>query len=918
MKKNKLLFILSGLVIFSLSIQAGVPESFKSLYEFKDKKVRVSTLNDRLDRYISFSTNYDSVKLPIKNRENSRELLQLYLEESNVEEEIIRMIIQDLEKGIKSDKSCRGKLSECIVTPKIYSFVYDYDENYLRLFINNRLFNNKINIEKNYASEKNTSNALINSNDIYFSSYNDKDTNYTINNRTLLGLSLGHLTADLSYSNSRLSKGIESKELSYDVTMKDKRLYLGKFKNSLRFNATDFLSTNTRYQQTSINFGSSKNLLVGERGVYEKLFYYSPSSGELIIYRDNIIIKQLNIGEGQGSISYSDLPSGRYEVTVNVVVSGQLISSELVQIYNTSRDTLAVGDVDYLFSAGIFNGNSYGQSTYTDNFENKFFTKGLISSHIINPLVIGFGGLYSGGEWAAIMGTQLYLPYQFTLDMKLNYFNYGSYNFDGSISNGLLSLRHENFSIGNNEGNFAQYIYSDGEYSRSSLTGNYHFSNGIYTYAVISKGKQAIREKFYATQDSYSYWSVTSGINITLGHGINLGISIDYQDSNNNVNTLVNLSAPLGSGYSSSSFLSINNNIGQVRNSLNKNDVFKNKEVNSQLSISQNYYSREEDKNTIDTILTANTKKDQWQGSAYAYADSVGQRRGISGNLSSNQIFHTDSILFTSNKSDAYSSIDVNSSSVKQDTYGYVTMYRNGKLNNKSFLYDDKTLYPLNSYNQYEIKVDTESVSLINLGDSEINEFVKPGSIVRLNLDLRNILSFVGSFEDVMGEKVKDLLCKGSGCHEVQKITDGVFQVSLMEGLDFELYSDNNTCIIPENKVSKDILNFGRNYCLPNIQPMEYILVNVDNKESLLYFIGLFDSKFDIAHVTKLLNDNNITSIIKNVGKYKAVYITMADSELDYAKLSISNNLLNIVNIKNIQELSIKDLSLSSIRSNNL
>ena len=918
MKTKPLALIISALVVSSLPVQANIPESFKSLYEFKDKKVRLSTLNDRPDSYIILATNYDSVKFSNQREDYAKQELKKYLEDSNIKPEIVTSIMRDLEQGVTSDKSCRGKLSECIVMPDIYSFVYDYEENFLRLFINAKFFNNNNKTEKTYASARNESNALINSNDIYFSHYNDQDISYTINNKTLLGLPLGHVTSELSYSNSESSKRIKTKEISYDLNINDKRLYLGKFENSVKFNSTDFLSTNTRYQQISASFGSSKNLLVSGPSAYDQLFYYAPASGELLIYRDDRIIKQLNISEGQGSISYSDLPSGRYEVRVDIVVAGQVISSEVVQIYNSSRDTLAVGDVDYLINAGVFDGNSYGQSSYADHFENKGFTKGLVVARLLDPLVIGVGSLYSDSEWAAIVGTQLYLPYQFTLDMKLNYFNHGSHHFDSSIGNGFLSLRHESFSIGNDEGQLAQFIYADGEYSRTSLSGNYRFSNGIYAYSILSKGKQMILDSFDMNQDSYSYWSATSGVSIPLKHGINLGLSVDYQDRDNSLNTLVNLSVPLGSGYSSSSMLALtNDNLNQVRNSLNKTDVFRSNEVNSNLSISQNYYTREEDKNTIDAVLTASTKQDYWQGSTYVYADSTGQRRGISGSLSSNQIFDSNSIAWTSNKADAYGIIEVNSSLAEQDTYGYVTVRRNGKLQNKLFIYDDKTLYPLNSYNDYDINIDTESVSLINLGDTKRNEFVKPGSVVKLNPNLRNILSFVSSFEDVMGKKVKDLICKGSGCHQVQKIADGVFQISLMDGLDFELYAGDNTCLIPESKVSHNVLNFGRNYCVPNIQPMEHILVNVDDQKKSLYFIGLFDNKFSIDEISSTMKKNSINSIVKDIGKYKAVYVLAEENSLDYAKLGLDDGFLDIVNVKDVQALSIKDLSLSAIRSNN-
>ena len=76
MKKKSSAFIISVLAMCFIRAQAQVPESFKSLYDFKEKRVRFSTLNDKSDSYIILSTNYNTIRLPNKNKDESKNLSQ--------------------------------------------------------------------------------------------------------------------------------------------------------------------------------------------------------------------------------------------------------------------------------------------------------------------------------------------------------------------------------------------------------------------------------------------------------------------------------------------------------------------------------------------------------------------------------------------------------------------------------------------------------------------------------------------------------------------------------------------------------------------------------------------------------------------------------------------------------------------------
>ena len=917
MKKNKLIMGLSLLVSFE--IMAMIPDNFKEFFLFEDKIVKLLISGDAESETVLLRTNYNTVKLPEYELDESKTKIKKFLKRNNLNDLVIEHFLDDLSRGVESDPLCKGSLAECIVFPDFYSVVYDYDHSYLRFFVNGQFLDKNVNIDLEYADAKNKYGTVINSIDLYANAYNSNSSNYTFNNNTLIGLPLGYITSDLSVTNNINADKFNINELSYDLEYENYRFYGGKFRYTPMFNTTDFLNTNTRYEQISANFGSSQNLLKGDKRSLERIFYYSPAKGELLIYRNGNIIRQKNIDEGQGSIGYDELPSGRYEITLDVVVSGNVISSETVQVYNSARDKLKEGEYDYLFSVGTFQNNRYNHSDIESEYKDKWFAKAAVAARVSAPLTLGAGVLSSSNARALNLGSQVYLPYGFTLGAVANIFDDSNHFFDTSLSNGWLALRYEILSLSNDDNkennSFIRYLYSDNEYKRISLTGNYRFSGGAYAYSTYSRGK----DKSFNTTSSllndggFEYWSVTSGISLPLSRGMTLGLTLDYQDASEDWSTMVTLSVPLDSGYAAKSMLSLRDgSISNIRNSIEKNNILNSAKVNSNLSVAQVYTSDVGDnKNITEAVFSANVNEEKWRGNAYVFADTKGNNRGISGSLSSTQVLKDNRLLLTSDKSKSYALIEVNSADV-YDNYGYTTLRRNGKIDNKQFVYDKNNLYPLTSYEEYDISLDTESVSLVNLGDSYVNEFVKPGSILTIKADVRQIVSFLSAFEDVFGNRVNHVTCEGDGCHDVQKIHSGVYQISFMDGLAFELVSDNNICIIPEDKTERQIYNYGKNICVPNLEPMDYIALQGVEKGKNLYFLGLYNEDARFNTVYSLVE--SLQLITKEIGKYKALYVIADEKEFRLAEANLKSGNIKLANMIGMDAIINQETTLSSVK----
>ncbi|MDP2492361.1 TcfC E-set like domain-containing protein, partial [Vibrio splendidus] len=188
------------------------------------------------------------------------------------------------------------------------------------------------------------------------------------------GLPYGYLKTDFNANNS--DNGSELYEAAYHLDIDSYSIKAGHFEFEPEVNSTDFLNNTARVAQNSLTVGTSKKLLVGGHNNDKVLSFYAPTSGGVQVLRDGRLIFQDNVPEGQNSIPYSKLPSGRYEAVLEVTSGGQVVNTQTYQVYNTKGDSLTQGEVDFVATAGMFSGSHYDYTEHgIQNIEDDVYGK---------------------------------------------------------------------------------------------------------------------------------------------------------------------------------------------------------------------------------------------------------------------------------------------------------------------------------------------------------------------------------------------------------------------------------------------------------------------------------------------------------------------------------------------------------------
>lgn len=860
-----------------------IPEEFSELFEFRERNVTLKDLDGTGKTSLILNVSYDSVKLP-DSKDETIEKLNSYFKRNGITDAMAERILNSLAHGVKNVESCQGYINECVVLPEDHEFYYDYENALLTLFVNGaELDKPKANLE--YATAKNEHSALINHVDLYSSYFNDSSSSYSMNNKSILGLPYGHVKSDFTVSDS--NKALY--ELSYDLSFSEKnRVYAGRFNNGVSFNSTDIVSPSRYIQQTSLNFGSTNNLLMNRRENTEQIFFFSPASGELRVLRDGRVIKQLQISEGQGSLSYSDLPSGRYDIELEVVAGGKVISSEKRTVYNDLVNMPTVGNSDFVFSVGQLNEaraqflafDEYDSLSLSQpsRFDDALFASALFSKRMSEPFMVAAGGFMADSESMATMGAQWYLPAGGNINGSASIYSHGAFSYDARFGTKYYSLSYERMKhSGAHSDTLASYLM--GPYNYEKLSGNLfvNFDNGVSSYYTHTVGKY----KYPKSGDLYTRYDTS-----TIGLGYNLPVlnarldlAFDFDHVSNGRSANLTLQVPLISDWETK-LSSYGNSSGYRENraSVVKNNFLSRENMSSSLEISSVYA------NTDNSILNemyaaASINESVLRGTANLYANDQGNH-GLSGSLSSTQVVTANGVNVTGQKADAYAIIDAEINNINEDSsdpYGFVTIRKNNKLDNKQFIYGPSQVIPITAYNNYNVAVDSESVSLYNSGDLGIDAFAYPGSSLTIKPSLKPVVTFVSAFSDLFDEPVDEIECKGFGCIDVSKVMDGVFRVTLVEGSDFTLYAGAERCLVPSDYEDAELMNFGNNYCLPDAKPRSIISVNNQktSKSSEVYYVGSFDDTDVVNDYIDRLSSLGGTLYQKKVGSDIALYLLL-------------------------------------------
>ncbi|ABZ77347.1 P pilus assembly protein porin PapC-like protein [Shewanella halifaxensis HAW-EB4] len=927
----------------------AIPDEFAELYSGSTEAFDFQLASAKEQLVIKLNSTPTSASL---NRE-SKVSVEQYLTRLNVKREAVADIITAM-KNITTSSLCLGKVSECELMPERYAFTYDFEHKKLSLFINADLIDSQ-KTTRQFHEATNQQYGVINSVNLNYHYFGDGGASLIGRDETLIGLKYGSIKSSL-YADTAANK-FEAEQLSYDFESQNRRFQFGHFKYGYEQNTTAFMDLSGSYSQDIINYSSSQNLIDGGKQNNRRLFYILPNKGRIEVYRDGHLIYSKNVDAGQQSIAFRDLPYGSYTASIVVISAGREILKERQQIVNNSAFSLNKGEYDYSFSAGRFNDrydNSYDggveQSQLTkiqaklgylvgpDSFiqadgfihdgdysykrtgglnaylktltepyslqlESNNFVEGKLSYQLTDSTMIGGRILSNSDSTLSELGVKTSLSDDSTAQLKFASFSNGSQFIAADVSFYNIGVGYEKFDSADSDFGLDNFMLSNTGYQRL----NVNLSSDLWGgqgYVLYVNNKLDAENEAQPFLDQSDYWSVSAGFShsfvadsvinfsATFQGGESFGVKDDWYAS-------VLWSVPLSAGWSASSSVSVSRQgLDEFRNSVaNDRQLSRNLSMNNELGISYNGTDIERNMSS-DLSSNINYNNGYVASDTYAYISSDGTH-SVSSSFNSTQVLSgKGEVYFSSEQSDAYIIVDAQNQGSDDAHRGLLSIYDDNTLSYSENIDREETIIPVNKYKAFNARLDTDSSNYISDQTREVSGYSLPGTVISLDLDLVKVKTFISSFDDVNHQVIADVECTGEGCIDVEQVEEGVFKISVIAGSDYQLVSENQTCVTPTlDRDSTHIVNTGNNYCLPGLDNDDTLMlaqdkslqaVTIDGNE--YYFIGVFTNEDERVNTNRKLEEVGLAVITRIVGQRQYLYVTN-ESSLSASQVSLLNEL---------------------------
>ncbi|MHA2767040.1 TcfC E-set like domain-containing protein [Vibrio harveyi] len=923
---NKTLILTSSLLFGIASNDASfatpIPEGFQDFYEQQSRDVEIKGLNGTFISLPMLVT-YDSVQLQDP---NDTQALIDHLVSSGLTKAAATKIINDVTLGANNSVDCTGDLNLCSMNPESYDIFYDYHSNKLYIYVNKSLLANTKPgaVKKDYASTYNANPGLINRTSLYSSTDFNANPNISLSDQLVLGLPYGSVHIDGYASNQE-----EASEVNYgyyNIEYKSSRITAGYHQDRLALNSTSFLLNGTQYHDTNVSLSSSKNLSRANNNDEQFLFFYAPSSGVLKVYKDDQIIVQKSVTEGQGSVRYSELPNGVYDVTVEITAGSQVVSSESVRVYNAQTDTLNTGEFDYSVAVGqfqradveIISDEDEFESHKTETFETTPYLQGMLAYKWSDTQTLALGSTVTEEHTISQIGLKGYLPFESRYEFTASSIDGEASYLSGYLNVGRIGVTYEKLD---NEGKnrFAQYLYGATSKEQLSLSGSFMLGDKIRGYGSVNYLNQT---DIY--NNDRKNWFLSSGLSSPFVLDSILDVNLSYNNESltsnmdeGEVTLALNWSVPLSSLLRGKSSITIDQDgFTQYTNSLETRDLVKSEETNVRLTASNSYYSNSSQTSLNNVTAYVENQNEHYHADGFVYMADNGEK-SINASLSSTQVVGKNRIHFTTKQSDAYVSVDTQNNirfdEGEEQTKGLLVVKADEQVKRKEYIYGDSGLIPLDEYQTSTIELDVESVALHNTGQQNATGYTHPGTVIELNSNVSRVISFVSKFKDIFGNDVGEIECEGPACLSISNITSGIHKVDVQEGQTFALKSGGQQCYLPSVDDAKQ-LNFGTNYCQPDLKPMESMVLLKDNQEVNVMYIGQFDDLTEVDQQLKAMTESGSEVFTTRLGRKSFVYLT-GDKDLPLSHLQ-RQNIENVAQYANSEMQQERDYVLNRPKGN--
>ncbi|UJZ95711.1 CS1-pili formation C-terminal domain-containing protein [Photobacterium damselae subsp. damselae] len=826
----------------------AIPHGFEDLYKENTGKIKF-IIND--DYIIELNAKYSDESVSLEPEEVKS--LEDNLKETYISSDGIKKITNDLSQGVKSSLSCKGKRDICVPDfSEGISYIIIKNQKIVRVLTPPTYLNSQKN-QKKYIPITNENKALISEHDLSIDMYDDSDSTYYYRNTSFLGLGPGYISGDFDLSEKSDDDDLELNELAYNFLSESTRVrfgYLSDFVNQ-DWNSTSLLDTNASKNFFGLTIGSTKQLEFENKETSQRIFFNSPSSGRLFVYRNDKPILQKNVNSGQNYLRLSELPQGIYDIELVVKNGERTVFKENRTIYNKSKYNLNKGEVDYSVSVGnyekkdVYDNLNYGNNDRVE-YEDRAMVNGKIAYKLNESIIVG-------AEAAILESDSFYkagIDYQITNDLNLNsvinLFSNGSdyYQINAIYKNlGVQFNKYNDRHDLNEDPKIDNYFYGIGDNQELSISYNQEVLSGNAYISYINQKSE--KNNYYSDYDIYNI-----GYSRYLFEDSNLSINYSKIDSKANYGRndswiiSVGLDIPIGN------FDSVRYS-GDFDDSSQSNRIAYNHRIEPMDNVdgsieagirydSGNYVS---DEFISDASLSLNTNNNQYNGSLYGYADSKGYA-SLSMNLNTSTVVTTDNIYTTSHSSESYLSLN-NHSYIDTNNDEAFSSVANIKMNNelskRVHINERSELVPIDNYKEYQVSIDTDASDFYNQGDDFIKTTTAPGTVIDMDLRLYNVDSYISIFNDLSGSPVSNIKCIGDGCYGVQEIQDGVYKIRVAKGQPFKLVTNNERCFIPSSDSIKSN-NLGENFCMPTTENVDGIqMAKINNK--YYYYVGLYNDR---------------------------------------------------------------------------
>ncbi|MEJ3624747.1 CS1-pili formation C-terminal domain-containing protein, partial [Vibrio vulnificus] len=551
-----------------------------------------------------------------------------------------------------------------------------------------------------------------------------------------------------------------------------------------------------------------------------------------------------------------------------------------------SNETLARGQSDFSLTVGLLAEESsqlypqleqYPQiEGYEDldslQIENEAYVHAAYAYKMADSQTVALGLMATEKHYLSQFGLQGYLPFKTQYNLNFSSIDGKASYFNAYLSMGRWGASYEKLCNADNNV-FASYIYGRESKEQLNLSTSYQIDREIIGYTTINYIEQQGRLQAYKSWYTSTGISMPSVVNSTLDINLNYSQSLSNDSlSMNQVSVSLNWSIPLSADFTAQFGTSFSEGgLSQYNTSLQSGDLLEREDLDGRIVLGNSYYANSANSTLNNVSFYGTQSNEHYTSNGFIYfADDGEKAANIS--VNSSQIITRNRTLTTSNRADNYAIIGTGDTMThdSEQSNGVVTIKLDKKSSTTRLLSENVNIIGLDSYRSTKIEVDTESVALYNSGDKQKSGFTHPGSVLEVDAKVSKVISFISRFKDIFGNDISDLICQGDACINSESLSSGIYKVDVQEGIDFSLTSKGQKCYLPSIDDFSQ-LNFGENYCLPEIAQLDTMIVHSKGQKKYILFLGGFDDDFVFDEKVNLPKEMKLMTVKQ--GKNTLLYL---------------------------------------------